>query len=104
MSIDEMIAVLQAAKAGKELQRRIIPGMACAEGPKWEPMREGDRWQFQAYDYRVAPEPREVWADVHPGHTVHNAYNSKEAFNEAHEFANFPLNPRCYREVMEDEK
>lgn len=56
MSIDEMIAVLQAAKAGKQIQSR---DSRCSE---WQNVNHS-AWHFAYYEYRVKPEPREwrVW-------------------------------------------
>lgn len=48
MTIDEMIAVLQAAKAGKVVEHKSFCG--------WSPIT----W-FNNYQWRVKPEPREFW-------------------------------------------
>lgn len=57
MTIDEMIAVLEAAKAGKQIQCKgdglwsdTCP--ECGEPHPW-------KFNFGLYDYRVKPEPRE---------------------------------------------
>lgn len=52
MTIDEMIAVLQAAKAGKQIQ--------CQENGLTYWMDVDDpTWNFYRRSYRVKPEPRE---------------------------------------------
>ena len=55
MTIDEMIEVLQAHKAGKTIEIRYKgPDGAWSEGV------ENVGWSFQSYDYRVKREPT-VW-------------------------------------------
>lgn len=55
MTFDEMIAVLQAAKEGKQIEYRNVH-------------REGtwlnatfNHWDFFDYEYRIKSEPRECW-------------------------------------------
>lgn len=52
MTIDEMIAVLQAAKARKQIQYKHHSETEWYSVP--EPL-----WDFNQNDYRVKPEPRE---------------------------------------------
>ena len=66
MSIDEQIAILQAKKAGKQIQlasRQHDPrtwlDVSC----------NGHRFNFSNYDYRVKPEPRVIWINEHQGQT-----------------------------------
>jgi hypothetical protein len=56
---DEMIAVLQAAEAGKIIQCRRKHGGTWDEGFIRSNSRVG--FNFIDYDYRVKPEPREWW-------------------------------------------
>jgi hypothetical protein len=73
MTIDEMIAVLQAAKAGKQIQFRWH---STAE---WKDMSKLV-WDFENYNYRVKPEPREWWImegalqREHPRHDFNEEY------------------------------
>lgn len=53
MTIDEMIAVLQAAKQGETLQV-----MRNRDG-SWVDLGEAPNWNFSVNTYRVKPEPRE---------------------------------------------
>lgn len=104
MSIDEMITVLEAAKEGKRIQY-------WHDSP--EPPSFG-RWEdiglcYTAYDfyrrqYRVAPKPREIWADPISKNTTHYAYNSKAEFIAACSDGRYECNPCLFREVMEVEK
>ena len=60
MNYDQMIAVLQAAKDGKAIQRLLK-----SHGSKWEddPKPPWDcGWNFACYNYRVKPEPRVFYA------------------------------------------
>lgn len=54
MTHDEMIAVIQAAKDGKQIQCRdkIHKQWCDSLSPVWD---------FHTYDCRVKPEPRRVW-------------------------------------------
>lgn len=63
MTIDEMIAVLQAAKAGKAIQCK---GKRDKEWSDITPF-ENATWDFNLADYRVKPEPREWWLHSYAG-------------------------------------
>jgi hypothetical protein len=60
MSLDDMISVLQDAKAGKNIQFRAIRD---GSAERWHDMalnyRASVSWNFNACEYRVRPEPRE---------------------------------------------
>ncbi len=59
MTHDEMIAVIQAHKDGKQIQRRFNG----AGSFPWEDLKVGDYWNFTDWDYRIKPEekkPREL--------------------------------------------
>ena len=73
MTIDEMIAVLQAAKEGKQIQAR---SKHYPDGG-W---RDTDisSWHFFPFDYRVKPEPREFWINVYPDHIDCIAHRIRE--------------------------
>ena len=59
MNYDQMIAVLQAAKDGKAIQRLLkVPGAS-----RWEDDLKPS-WDFSCYDYRVKPEPRVFYAAI----------------------------------------
>jgi hypothetical protein len=58
MTIDEMIAVLQAAKAGKKIQIQI--------GAGWTDLGPNPSFNAPINSYRVKPEPREWWIEPHP--------------------------------------
>jgi hypothetical protein len=63
MTIDEMIQVLMAAKAGKEIQAKKKEN---PNAPGWWSCSMLSEPNFQDYDYRVKPEPREWWIEPHP--------------------------------------
>lgn len=79
MNLKDMIAVLQAAEAGKPIQQQLIPGMAGPPWPEWAAWR--NEWDFLRYRYRVKPEPREWWASIdgcgHP-ETLYTSYDTAE--------------------------
>jgi len=58
-TIDEMLAVMQAAKEGKEIQKRYLyPSVSMTN--EWVDFHIPD-WNWGIYDYRVKPvEPKRV--------------------------------------------
>lgn len=76
--IDHMIAVTQAAKEGKAIQRRH------RHHPDTDVYWEADPkpiWNWASYDYRVKPaEPRRVWRNWYPalGKWSYDCYDSRE--------------------------
>jgi hypothetical protein len=61
MTIDEMIAVLQAYKEGKPIEYRSVIGYPQAWiDLKISPMLE-TRWDFYVFEYRVKREPRRLY-------------------------------------------
>ena len=66
MTYDEQIAVLEAAKAGKNIERRSTKRYALHT---WWSVDESS-FNFFDYDYRVKPEPREIWAYENPDGTL----------------------------------
>ena len=61
MNHDEMIAVIQAHKDGKQIQWKSRNGVDgwddCSDG-YWQP-----KFNFGCCDYRIKPEPREWWIE-----------------------------------------
>lgn len=55
MNIDEMIAVVTAYRDGKQIEFRRNDGE-----PKWLD-NVSPRWNFESFDYRIKPAPREWW-------------------------------------------
>jgi hypothetical protein len=57
----EMIAVMQAAEDGKEIE-------TCVNGQcNWKVEHNPPAWNWCACDYRVKPvEPRRIWANIYP--------------------------------------
>lgn len=62
MTIDEMIAVLEAAKAGKAIEWKWQAGVS-GRTEEWR-VSNNPMWSFNNIDYRVKPEPREWMAFV----------------------------------------
>ena len=58
-SLQEMIAVMQAASEGKKIESRI----RLNQHGEYSPWRfdSNERWNWHDSDYRVAPEPRKRW-------------------------------------------
>ena len=62
MTVPEMIEVLQAFQAGKTIQ-------SCgryADTISWSVVTS-PHWNFEAYRFRVKPEPRTFWVVTHTG-------------------------------------
>ena len=91
--IDHMIAVTQAAKEGKAIQRRHRhlhdADVYWKDTPK-------PSWDWDTFDYRVKPaEPRRVWLNFYPTTNCRSSvcYDSRE---EAAKFA-------CYEDSQQIE-
>lgn len=72
MTIDEIIAVLQAFKDGKAIQFAVRK----SDPRKWLELSIRDlAWNFASYEYRVKPEPRTIWVNEYPdgSGTVHHS-------------------------------
>lgn len=64
MDIDEQIAILQAAKAGKDLQLAT----RVYNPRRWVDLSfNGHRFNFSTYDYRLKPKPLILYANVYQG-------------------------------------
>jgi hypothetical protein len=91
MSIDEMVAVLQAFKDGKKIQVRA----AGRPDSVWWTLKHTDpSWNFVANEYRVLPEPRTVWVNEYAGRLGSSAHETKAdadhvAFNVTHKAIQF---------------
>lgn len=60
MTLDEQIAILQAAKEGKTIEWRVRLKGSC-----WQDYSSGTpRFDFTNYDYRIKHEPHELWAAI----------------------------------------
>lgn len=72
-TLDEQIAVMQAAKEGKPIQYRVDIGNG-----KWEDCH-APAWNWTACDYRVKPNPpREFWLNIAES-GVTGFYRSRES-------------------------
>lgn len=92
MQIDEMIAVLTAAKEGKRIQYKRH------EFNEWYDNNDS-RWNFEMFEYRVKPEPREWWAEIYSTNKKYGVlYPTKE---EAHD-RGYPYEIVHVREVIDD--
>ncbi len=63
MTDDEIIAVVQAHKEGKKIERSAAKNSGCFG---YTAMMGEPDWNFAVFDYRVSPEPRkprERWID-----------------------------------------
>lgn len=58
MTVDQMIEVLTAYKAGKKIQFRGYGLLLWEDCINNEPL-----WNWTAYDYRVKPEPKVIWVN-----------------------------------------
>lgn len=69
MNIDEMISVLQAAKAGKPIQFKVHDG-------GWADVDNTPDWNFSYCDYREKIVPRVVYFNEYPDGHVGPAYKT----------------------------
>lgn len=71
MTVDQMIEVLNAYKAGKKIQFRQYGSLLWEDCINNEP-----RWNWTYYDYRVKPEPKVIWVNEYDGYMY--GYDSKD--------------------------
>jgi hypothetical protein len=71
MTHDEMIAVIQAHKDGKMIQfkQKDVDGWVWAPRPCWN---------FSSHEYRIKPEPMEIWVNVYDDGETSCPYKSKD--------------------------
>lgn len=82
-TFDGMIAVIQAFKVGKAIQWRE---QYCGKVFEWKdipcntnPFESVPFFNFNSYEYRIKPEPREFWMKINLGESRGYAYTSAEA-------------------------
>ena len=70
-TLKEKIEVMQAALGGEEIE---IINLTSDNGNKWEPLLKPELSPFSwgGFDYRIKPEPMELWVNVYE-HDVENA-------------------------------
>lgn len=80
MTVDQMIEVLTAYKAGKKIEVKGHDGVKWHNTPK-------PAWDFVECDYRVKPEPKVLWVNEYKngsgyGHTTRE--NAEGVARESH--------------------
>lgn len=89
----EYLPLVQALAEGK-----VIQGVMVASG-EWEDMREVN-FASPSYQYRIKPEPREIWVNRFPdGHDALTWYETEEAAHRA--YGRVGAVQVRYREVIE---
>ena len=91
MTIDEMIAVLQGAKDGKMIQ--------CNAGFGWEDTR-CPGWNFDTVNYRIKPEPREVWHAVYSWGIGNTGFNTRASLERHVNLEGSNARAGLFREVL----
>lgn len=74
-SIEDMITVMQGFRDGKKVQWR-----SRSLSGAWMPCTD-PKWTWTINEYRLAPEPRELWVNIYGGLMCY--YGSKEAADKA---------------------
>jgi hypothetical protein len=99
MTSDEMVAVIQANKAGKKIQAKAHCGEKDYE-LGWVDVCPN--WDFYRCDFRVKPEPRELWVLKSSYDCVHFgwAFPTKESAENARN-SNTEGVPIRVREVLQ---
>ncbi len=91
MTHNEMIEVIQAHRDGKKIQAKSIL-------IDWhDTVLNQPSWNFDVYDYRIKPEPREWWVNVYPDGDSY-WYETKEAADK--QTSKYRLECRHVREVL----
>jgi hypothetical protein len=109
MELKDKIAVMQAYAEGKPIEIRnkaeeplhVSYGRTWASHPAWEQQQQPVQFNFTVYDYRIKPEPREIFANIYPtGSPLLAHLTADEARRSA-----LPCATRVavkFREVIED--
>lgn len=102
MTLQEKIAVMQAALRGAQLEYR---DMDEESGSAWK-LSAGPQFNFVRYEYRVKPEPpkpKEIWVNEYPTmNYVYGKFNKEDAQKTA--LGNVRRIAVHYREVIEGDK
>jgi hypothetical protein len=101
MTHDEMIAVIQAHKDGKQIQIRQYCGKVWADS-------FCPRWNFEDCVYRVKPEPRVRWhGEWTSGDgrlvTGQAGFDTAEQLKDHFNADRFPIRPVKFIEVLKDD-
>lgn len=91
MTPDQIIEVVTAFKNGKKIEFKN-PTI----GTWWEARHP--RWNFYHYDYRVKPEPMELWVNVYDDGSGMGYTNKASALNRAGMY--FARKAVLFREVI----
>ena len=76
MRDEEIIAVVQAHFDGEQIQARQIGGVHG-----WSSCVPLVKWNFAHYDYRVKPEPLELWVNIWRDERMSTYTNATAALN-----------------------
>lgn len=74
MNINEMIEILQAYKEGENIQAKYKGGSSF-----WGVIDNPPTWNFEEYDFRVKPEPREFYVNLYGGSDIHISLTEDDA-------------------------
>jgi len=92
MTNTEIIAVIQAAEAGKTIECRLGKLL------DWHPVEE-PIWDFSKWEYRVKPEPMEIWVNVYKRGIGQIYTNEQDAIKHCLDYATHTA--VHFREVIE---
>ncbi len=80
MSIQQQIDVMQMASIGKPIEFR---GLSNRGSGSWI-SNPDPKWNWESFEYRVKPEPREFWVNIYDRDAIDNiAHLSKENADRA---------------------
>lgn len=96
MTIDEQIAILQAAKDGKAIEFNII-NSACTGWSLWC----SEHFDFVGYEYRIKREPRELWVYQNERGNLATYPLTKRKPSETNKISGTYIK---FREVLDDEQ
>lgn len=89
----ELLPIIQAFADGKQIQFKSV----CKNKWEWKDV-EDPQW-FDRNEYRVKPEPKEVWVNEYPSGSMFG-YSSKYLADESKVYGR--VSCTHYREVIED--
>lgn len=92
----DYLPLVQALAEGKVIQAKYQVGM---DAFGWRDCEENISFHGLAENYRIKPEPREIWYNRYETGVESGPYESKEKAIE-YAFHDYPIVQVCYREVI----
>lgn len=102
---EEMIEVMQGWENGKEIQQKYLYGSDMVHSWTAQAVMSDGKpiWNWASIDYRIKPEPKEIWVNEYKPETHRYSYVVFDDRQEAENAAGAAIRTAVkYREVIEE--